>query len=81
VEAIRNAAVAQLRHLASSAKCTAVIANTRLSRERTDAIEVRLEHNGGVALLVLQPYKRPRFGGPTEYGQPAAYPAKPLVWR
>lgn len=81
VEQIRNAAVAQLLHLKSSARCTALIANTRLSKERTDAIEVRLEHSAGVALLVLLPYKRPRFGGTIDYGQLAAYPAKPLVWR
>lgn len=79
-EAIRSAAVAQLRHLAASARCTAVVSNTRLSKERTDAIEVRLEHRAGTALLVLLPYKRPRFGGQTEWGQLSAYPAKPLVW-
>ena len=80
-EQIRAAAAAQLRHLAPSARCTALVSNTHLVRERTDAIEVRLEHQGGTALLVLLPYKRPKFGGQTEYGKLTAYPAKPVVWR
>ncbi|MFZ2965141.1 MAG: hypothetical protein WA006_10725 [Rhodoglobus sp.] len=79
-EAISLAARAQLRHLAPSARCTALVTNTRLSRERTDAVEVRLEHQDGVALIVLLPYKRPRFGGTTEYGEPAAYPGTREVW-
>lgn len=78
---IRAAAAAQLRHQAATARCTALVSNTRLSRERTDAVEVRLEHRSGLALLVLRPYKRPRFGGQTDYGQLTAYRAKPLIWR
>lgn len=80
-DAITLALTAQLRHLAPSARATALIANARLSRERTDAIEVRLEHRDGVALLVLQPYKRPKFGGTIEYGEPAIYPGDRIVWR
>ncbi|MDF1478549.1 hypothetical protein PYV02_05560 [Leifsonia sp. H3M29-4] len=79
-EAISLAARAQLRHLAPSARCTALVTNTRLSRERTDAIEVRLEHREGVALIVLLPYKRPKFGGTTQYGEAAAYPGVREVW-
>jgi hypothetical protein len=79
-EAISLAARAQLRHLAPSARCTALVTNTRLSRERTDAVEVRLEHADGVALIVLLPYRRPKFGGTTEYGEAAAYPAPREVW-
>jgi hypothetical protein len=79
-EAISLAARAQLRHLAPSARCTALVTNTRLSRERTDAIEVRLEHREGVGLIVLLPYKRPKFGGTTQYGEPAAYPGAREVW-
>ncbi len=79
-EAISLAARAQLRTLASTAHCTALVTNTRLSRDRTDAIEVRLEHRDGVALIVLLPYKRPRFGGATDYGQLAAYPGTREVW-
>lgn len=80
VEAISRAARAQLRHLAPSARCTVLVANTRLNRERTDAIEVRLEHRDGVAILVLLPYKRPRFGGTTQYGEATAYAGVREVW-
>ena len=79
-EAISLAARAQLRTLAPTAHCTALVTNTRISRDRTDAIEVRLEHRDGVALIVLLPYKRPRFGGTTDYGQLAAYPGTREVW-
>ena len=78
--AISDAATAQLKHLARSARCTALVTNTRLSREKTDAIEVRLEHRDGAALLVLLPYKRPKFGGNVEFGQLRAFPGEREVW-
>jgi hypothetical protein len=79
--AIMAATAAQLKTLASSARCTALAGNTRLSQEKTDAIEVRIEHREGIALLVLLPYKRPKFGGTIEYGDLKAFPARPEVWR
>jgi hypothetical protein len=78
--AIMAATAAQLKTLASSARCTALAGNTRLSQEKTDAIEVRIEHREGVALLVLLPYKRPKFGGRIEYGEPRAFPGKREIW-
>ena len=79
-EMIADATAAQLRHLSPSARCSALTLNTRLSRERTNALEVRLEHRDGVALLVLLPHKRPTFGGNVEYGQLKAFPGKRDVW-
>ena len=55
VEQILDAALTQLRHLRETAHCTALVVNTRLSRERTDAIEVRLDvlgHEVGVTRLM-----------------------------
>lgn len=79
--AIEEATVAQLRGLADTARCTGLTVNTRLSRERTDAIEVRLEHRDGGCLLVLLPYKRQRFGGVIDYGALATFAGVPEVWR
>jgi hypothetical protein len=77
---IAEATRAQLRTLAGSVRGTSLTLNTRLSRERTDAIEVRLEHREGVALLVLLPYKRPKFGGRVEYGAPKTFVGTAEVW-
>ena len=74
------ATMAQLKHLAKSARCTALAANTRLSREKTDAVEVRLEHREGAALLVLLPYRRPKFGGTVEYGELRVFTGERKVW-
>ena len=77
---IMSATAAQLRHIASTTRCTALAGNTRLSQEKTDAIEVRIEHREGVALLVLLPYKRPKFGGRIEYGELKAFPSRREVF-
>jgi hypothetical protein len=77
---IGKAAAAQLRHLAPSARGTALVSNTRLAKGRTDAIEIKLEHSEGAALLVLLPYKRPTFGGRTDYGELKAFPGSREVW-
>lgn len=77
---IAKAITAQLGTLATSVRCTALTLNTRLSREKTDAVEVRLEHREHAALLVLLPYKRPRFGGQIDYGQLRAFPGEREVW-
>jgi hypothetical protein len=78
--AIAHATAAQLKTLTASARCTALTLNTRLSQPRTDALEVRLEHREGAALLVLLPYKRPKFGGRLEFGELKAFPGIPEVW-
>ena len=77
---IADAAVVQLRGLAPSLLASALTVNARLARERSDAIEVRLEHRDGVALLVLVPYKKPKFGGRIEYGDMQTYTGARDVW-
>jgi hypothetical protein len=54
--------------------------STRLSKERTDAVEVRLEHRDGTAAVILMPYKKATFGGRTEYGQLRAFSSRREVW-
>jgi hypothetical protein len=80
VETILVNLLDQLRTLERDAVCTAIVLNSRLERERTDALEVRLEHKAGGSLVVLLPYKRPLFGGATEYGQLKGFSGKRLVW-
>ena len=79
-EELAEAATTQLAGLAPSVRATALTLNARLARERTDAIEVRLEHRDGIALLVLVPYKRPKFGGRTEYGELRTFRGAHEVW-
>ena len=84
-EEIAQAATAQLAGLASSGpvpgvRATALTLTTRLARERSDAVEVRLDHADGTSLLVLLPYKRPKFGGRTEYGEAKTFRGAHEVW-
>ena len=73
-------ATAQLTGLAASVRATAITLNARLAKERSDAIEVRLDHSDGASLVVLLPYKRPKFGGRTEYGDAKTFRGEYEVW-
>ena len=73
-------ATAQLAGLAGSVRATALTLNARLAKERSDAIEVRLDHVDGVSLVVLLPYRRPKFGGRTEYGDATTFRGEHEVW-
>ena len=77
---LAEAATAQLVGLASSVRATALTLNARLAKERSDAIEVRLDHRDGASLLVLLPYKRPRFGGRIEYGETRTFRGAHDIW-
>ena len=78
--AIARGITTQLKTLTDSARCTALTLNTRLSQERTDALEVRLDHREGASLIVLLPYKRPKFGGRLEFGELKAFAGPRDVW-
>lgn len=73
-------AMANLRQVKKSARCTALIVNTRLNKEKTDAVEVRLEHQEGASLVVLLRYKRATFGNRVDYGELSAFSSKAYVW-
>jgi hypothetical protein len=79
-EELARAATAQLAGLAASVRATALTLTARLSRERSDAIEVRLDHADGVSRLVLMPFKRPKFGGRIEYGETMTFRGAHDVW-
>ncbi len=81
VEVIVASLGAQLRGVAGDAHATAVVINSHLSREKTDAVEIRLEHKLGTALLVLLRYKRAKFGPNIEFGEFSAFPGTAQVWK
>jgi hypothetical protein len=79
-EELAQAATAQLAGLAASVRATALTVTTRLAKERSDAIEVRLDHRDGASLVVLMPFKRPKFGGRIEYGDTMTFRGAREVW-
>jgi hypothetical protein len=80
IEQILDAAVLQFRSLRDEIHSTALIVNTRLSREHTDAIEVRLEHHEGTCAVAFLPYKRAKFGPKIEFGELSLFTRSPEVW-
>lgn len=79
-EELAQAATEQLAGLAASVRATALTVTTRLAKERSDAIEVRLDHRGGTSLVVIMPFKRPKFGGRIEYGDTSSFRGAHEVW-
>lgn len=80
IQQILGAAVVALRHVRDDARCTALIVNTHLSKEKTDALEVRLEHCQGTSVVVFLPYKRAKFGNHVDFGDMKVYNGKQTVW-
>ena len=79
-DALISNATRHLRQAKDAAHCTALVINTRLSKERTDAVEIRLEHKERAALVVLLRYKRASFGNKVEYGDLSAFSGAHEVW-
>lgn len=80
VEDVLTAALVQLRHIGRTSRATALVVNTQLAKDRSDAVEVRLEHREGVAVVVLLPYKRARFGPAIEFGELSAFAGTPEIF-
>lgn len=72
--------VRHLRRVRTEVRCTAIVFSTRLAKERTDAVEVRLEHRDGASAVVLMPFKKATFGGRTEFGDLKAFSSRRAVW-
>jgi hypothetical protein len=64
----------------SGLRATAVVSDVRLSTPPGDAIQVEIEHREGMALLVVVPYTRKRFGRSVTYGELRAAVGVPQVW-
>jgi len=75
-----DSALVNLRQVKKSAVCTALIINTHLTKDKTDAVEVRLEHRDGASLVVLLRYKRATFGNQISYGDLSAFSGRSIVW-
>ncbi|MBH0053825.1 MULTISPECIES: hypothetical protein [unclassified Salinibacterium] len=72
--------VTQLRQMAAISRCSAIVSNTRVASLKSDAIEVRIEHKAGAALMVLLPYTRARFTGALTFGDLKLYSHTAEVW-
>lgn len=72
--------VTQLRQMAAISRCSAIVSNTRIASLKSDAIEVRIEHKAGAALMVLLPYTRARFTGALTFGDLKLYSHTAEVW-
>ncbi|MEP6482153.1 MAG: hypothetical protein ABJA94_09125 [Rhodoglobus sp.] len=79
-EELVAATLEQLQGMRRHCRAVALTLNTKLAHERTNAIEVRLEHSEGASLVVLLRYKRPMFGPHLEFGQLSAFPGAHEVW-
>ena len=79
-DAIVTATIAQLRQLGGAVRCTAIIVNTRLAKEKSDAVEISVEHREGAAIVALLPYKSARIGQHTEYGTLKAFAGRRTVF-
>jgi len=80
IDDVLAAALVQLQHIGRTSRATALVINTQLARDKTDAVEVRLEHREGAAVVVLLRYKRARFGPQIEFGELSAFRGKREVW-
>jgi len=78
--ALMQQTVTQLRQMANISRCSAIVSNTRISAQKSDAIEVRIEHRAGAALMVLLPYTRARFTGALTFGDLRLYSHTAEVW-
>ncbi len=75
LDALSAGALSQL----DSLRAVALVSDVRLP-ESSDAVRVELEHEDGVAMAVLLPYKKRRFGRGIKYGTLAAEPSEPRLW-
>lgn len=73
-------AVELLRKTAPAARAVGLVVPTHLARERSDALEVWVEHREGTALTVFEPFHRPVIRGIIDYEPATAYPAERRVW-
>ncbi len=60
-------------------RAAAVVADVRVS-EGGDAIQVEVEHAEGIAITILQPYTKKRFGRGVQFGELEASAGTRRVW-
>lgn len=72
--------IATLSDERDSLRAAAIVADVRVAELSSDAVRVTLEHAERVALTVLLPYKRRRFGRSVDYGDLQAGAAAAFIW-
>jgi len=78
-ESLLTALATELRKLSETVRATAMVAQVEVPERGTDAIEVRLEHISGVALICILPYRR-AWRGSMKYGNVAASEGTSEIW-
>ncbi len=80
IESMADDAILQLGKVREYARGVALVTSTHLAKERSDAVEVWVEHVEGIAVSVLLPYQRPTLGGVITFGQLRAFAADRRIW-
>jgi hypothetical protein len=69
-----------LRAQSAGLRAVGVACDVRLRGSGDDAIQVEVEHREGLAIAVVLPYKKKRFGGGIGYGNMSARPGQRRIW-
>jgi hypothetical protein len=67
-----------LRAQRDALRAAATVSDVRLSG--SEAVSVEVEHEEGLAIAVLLPYRKKRLRGGIEYGETTAAPGGRKVW-
>lgn len=74
VDACFASLISQRNHI----RAGAVVADIRLAKTGTDAIQVSLEHVDGPSITVILPYAK--MGNTVDYGEARAQPGQSRIW-
>jgi hypothetical protein len=69
-----------LRVRSGDLRAVAVAYDVKIRDSGEDAIQIEIEHREGMALAILLPYKKKRFGGGVTYGTMSARPGQRRIW-
>jgi hypothetical protein len=75
-----TALISALTEQRSELRAAAIVADVRVPEIGSDAVRVTLEHCEQIALTVLLPYRRRRFGRGIDYGALQAGATAPFIW-
>lgn len=61
-------------------RAAAIVSDVHVPQLDQDAIRVQLEHGEHIALVILLPYRKARFGRGIKYGDLQASAGEPSIW-
>lgn len=77
-QVVLDALVNSVRPAADRLRAVALVSDVLI--DGNDAIRVEVEHRDGIALAVLQPYRKKRLGRGVEYGNLSALTGERRIW-